>query len=114
MNYKVEIEGHTFEFRYSGTGSLDPWSGDYADENNISLMVTSDVAFFMLVDGDDLYRMREDGHVFIEDDIKTYTEAMDWLNKHAEYRGSLMERIHSLKEYKKRCDAYHQKKGKKK
>lgn len=39
MNYKVEIDGHTFEFRYSSTGSLDPWSGDYAHENNINLNV---------------------------------------------------------------------------
>ena len=100
MNYKVEIDGHTFEFRYSGTGSLDPWSGDYAHENNINLIVTSDVAFFLLVDGDDLYRMRGDGHAFIEDSIKTYDEAKDWLSKHAEHRGSLNEKIQSLKEYK--------------
>ena len=26
----IKIFGHTIEFRGSGTGSLDPWSADYA------------------------------------------------------------------------------------
>lgn len=106
MNHKKEIEGHTFEYSYSGTGSLDPWSGDYAHENNISLMVTSDVAFFVLVDGDSLYRMRCDGYSFVDSNFTTYNEVMEWLSKHAEPKGSLKESIQSLKEYKERCDAY--------
>lgn len=55
---KIEIFGHTIEFRGSGTGSLDPWSGDYAHEQNVNMMCTADMASFALIDGERVFRIK--------------------------------------------------------
>lgn len=57
-NLIKEIDGHTIEIRYSGSGSIDPWTGDYARELGVGLMGTSDVRNFVLVDGNLIYRLR--------------------------------------------------------
>ena len=53
-----KIFGHTIEFRGSGTGSLDPWSADYAHEQNVSMMCTADMASFALIDGERVFRIK--------------------------------------------------------
>lgn len=53
-----EIFGHTIDFRGSGTGSLDPWSADYAYGQGVSMMCTADMASFALIDGERVFRIK--------------------------------------------------------
>lgn len=55
---QLNVFGHTIEFRGSGTGSLDPWSGDYAHEQGVSIMCTADMASFVLIDGERVFRIK--------------------------------------------------------
>ena len=57
MSKTYTIDGHTVEYRESSTGSCDPWSMDYANEHNINLMITADMAEFVLIDGDSIFRL---------------------------------------------------------
>lgn len=54
----LKIFGHTIEFKESGTGSLDPWSADYAHEQNVNMMCTDDMASFALIDGERVFRIK--------------------------------------------------------
>ena len=36
-NWKKEVDGHIIEYRYGSTGSIDPWSLDFADKNTLWL-----------------------------------------------------------------------------
>lgn len=65
-NLIKEIDGHTIEIRYSGSGSIDPWTGDYARELGVGLMGTNDVRNFVLVDGNLIYRLQDNYTQFIE------------------------------------------------
>ena len=60
-NIVREIDGHTIEVRYSGSGSIDPWSGEYATKVGVALWGTSDVRYFALVDGNLIYRLHDGG-----------------------------------------------------
>ena len=55
-NMEYKIDEHTIEFQGSGTGSIDPWSSEYARKINVSVMCTADMAEFMLVDGSHIYK----------------------------------------------------------
>ena len=101
---KKEIDGHTFEIRYSGSGSIDPWTGDYARENNISLIGTSDVVSFILVDGDNIYRSRRSLVNFITSDFDNYESAMEWIKEHTKYTGSLINSLNYLNKLKKQTN----------
>ena len=108
MEYK--IEGHTLEFKLSSSGSIDPWSGEYAKKIGVSQWGTSDMGKFVLVDGDDIYRMRW-GEVlfssFFEASDKTWDSAMRWIEKNKErHFGSLKEMKQLLDERKKEQDEY--------
>lgn len=77
MNYNpklIEIDGHTIEYRICSTGSIDPWSLDYAHENKISLMGTSDMAEFILVDGEQIYKLSSWGLFHSLEKLKTWEE----------------------------------------
>ena len=101
-SYKAEIDGHTLEFRMSGTGSIDPWSGDYAHDNKIALMVTADCARFILVDGDHIYKEKGFGKLFHDCGIETWEQAQDWLDKYCYDKGSLKESLNNLAELKEK------------
>ena len=66
---QFNVFGHTIEFRGSGTGSLDPWSADYAHEQGVSMMCTTDMAEFALVDGEYVYKIRH-GFVRVYNELK--------------------------------------------
>ena len=36
-SWKKEVDGHIIEYRYGSTGSIDPWSLDFADKNTLWL-----------------------------------------------------------------------------
>lgn len=91
-----EVDGHTLEYRYCCTGSINPWALDWCDEHKISLFVTSDVAYFILVDDDDVYCMRGIGGDFENTDFASFDEAKAWLDKYCDARGSLKECIERI------------------
>ena len=100
-SYKTEIEGHTVEVRYSGTGSHDPWSGKYLRDNNIGLMCTADVAHFALVDGDTVYKLSWRFHEFCDANFERWDDALQWLKENSEDEPySLKERIEEYSKLK--------------
>lgn len=111
MNGKYELFGHTIEVRGSGTGSLDPWSGDYAREHNISVMCTSDMANFILVDGDEVYRIKH-GQISFCNSIEnggfsSWEEVQQVIDIYTDRKfGSLKESINSLDELQKRNEMF--------
>jgi hypothetical protein len=97
---KIEIDNHTIEFRINSTGSMDPWSLDYAHNLKLTFMITADMAEFILVDGDDIYKVRDWGTIqedmFAKQSITTWEEAKTLLNDKCKYIGSLKKRIDEL------------------
>ena len=101
---KIEIDGHSFEFRICSTGSIDPWSLDYAIKNSINFMISDDMTYFVLLDGDSIYKLLNYGHIFEDVIPKTFEEAKEWLDNYTKFKGSLKDSIQSLIEYKEKCD----------
>lgn len=67
MNSLIKkIDWHTIEIRYSGSGSIDPWSGEYAIKVGVALWGTSDIRYFAIVDGSRIYRLQDNYTQFIE------------------------------------------------
>ena len=98
----IEIDGHTIEYRICSTGSIDPWSLDYACENKISLMCTSDMAEFILVDGEQIYKINSWGSFSYLEKLKTWGEIEEWLNQNSKkLRYTLSEHIEQLRNRKK-------------
>lgn len=98
------VEGHTLEYRYSGTGSMDPWTRKYLKDNDMlgGMLCTADVAYFILVDGDTVYK--KFGNLSRFEDVKemtSWSDVQEWLNKNCEEPYSLQERI---QQYAKRND----------
>ena len=85
-NFNVMIKGHTLEFRTSGSGSIDPWTRDYAREHNIALIGTADVKDFVKVDDTWIYKIIH-GYTsgfyekYSNDELKTWEEVQDWLKE---------------------------------
>ena len=114
MENKLELYGHTIEIRSNSTGSIDPWSLDYAQSIDLSLMCTSDLGEFMLIDGQKIYKFESfnqahELHEMISNGIFDSWEQFEeeWLvPKIKKYRmryfGTLEESIESLKISKKR------------
>ena len=100
MNYTTIIEGHTIEIKGSGSGSLDPWTSEYAREKGIGLMCTSDMAEFILLDGDDVWKIRNWGVKVPE--MKTWNEVEQFLGEHCTHYGSLKEMKLRIKGMKKK------------
>ena len=74
------LDGHTIEFRTGSTGSASPWGLDFAESIGLSLMVTSDIRDFILVDGESVYAFDSVGEsinlaqsIYIEYDGKLRT-----------------------------------------
>lgn len=55
--FNVMIKGHTLEFRTSSSGSIDPWTMDYASEHKIGLIGTADIKDFVKVDNTWIYKI---------------------------------------------------------
>lgn len=110
----IEFDGHTIEIRGSSSGSLDPWTGDFTREIDCPLMCTSDMADFILIDGDDIYKLRSfnDGrelHEMIQNGIIENWDMFinEWLNpklekKHIRNFGSLKQSKENIKYLKKK------------
>ena len=114
MKAELKLHGHTIEIRSNGTGSIDPWSLDFAHSIDLSLMCTADMAEFMLIDGTHIYQFVSfnDGaelHEYIKCEMfDTWEEfEREWLNPKIEkrrilYEGTLEDSIKGLKVSKKR------------
>ena len=98
-NWKKEVDGHIIEYRYGSTGSIDPWSLDFADKNNIGLIVTADVSYYYLVDNNDVYI--EIGYINRPDpyDMNSFDDINEYLIKYTKYIGKLQDNIEKLKAY---------------
>ena len=97
MNKIKEIDGHTIEVCYSGSGSIDPWSGEYARELGVALWGTSDIRYFALVDGSRIYR--------IQDNYTQFIEALDGISfEELEKLLSTQDNFGTLEERKKDID----------
>lgn len=87
--WNVMIKGHTLEFRMSGSGSIDPWTGEYCREHNIPLIGTGDVKEFVRIDNHYIYKLNhncgssEFFKKYENEELKTYEEVQDWLSAHA-------------------------------
>ena len=112
MEYKVEIEGHTIELRGSSTGSIDPWTLEYAIKKDVALWCTSDLGLFALVDDDHILKLRgcttvEFYDIVQDDGFQTWADVEDWLNKNIERDfGSLEESKKDIDERKRKDDEY--------
>ena len=118
MECKLELFGHTIEIRSNSTGSIDPWSSDYAQSIDLSLMCTSDLGEFMLIDGQHIYKFESfnqglELHEMISNGIFDSWEQFmeEWLKPKVEKRrtmdfGTLEESIESLKESKRRSTVW--------
>ena len=91
-NLIKEIDGHTIEIRYSGSGSIDPWTEEYAIKVGVALWGTSDVRYFALVDGSRIYRLRH-GYIPFMASIEglSFEEVMNILSTQDSF-GTLEER----------------------
>ena len=100
MGITKEIDGHTIEIRCSGSGSIDPWTGDYARELGVGLVGTSDVKNFVLVDGNIIYRLRR-GYIPLMENIASlsFEEVMETLSTHDSF-GTLEESKKEIDELK--------------
>ena len=86
----IKIFEHTIEFKESGMGSLDPWSADYAHEQNVSMMGTDDMASFALIDGERAFKIKnsitplynELKEALENDKIASWDDAFDIFSKH--------------------------------
>lgn len=90
---KLELFGHLVEIDSSGTGSIDPWTQDYANEHNIPLMGTTDIGYFVLIDGNHIYKIRNQYKFYKElelSDVTSWDDVMKILDKHmVDYFGTL-------------------------
>ena len=116
---KKEIGGHTIEVVLNGTGSVDPWSCDFARSINLGIMCTSDLGYFMLIDGNLVYKIERD-NIAMELETLLATNYFDrweefeetWLKPHLEekycikYWYTLEESIEGLKKRKKRDEVW--------
>lgn len=110
MNNTFQIEGHTIEFRTSASGSLDPWTSEYARNINFPLMCTADMAKFMLVDGSHIYKFEsfEIAYDLVDKisngSICKWKEFIDWISDTRRTRdfGTLEESIEGVKEAQRR------------
>lgn len=98
----IEIESHTIEIKMSSTGSIDPWSSKWADENSLPIMCTSDLAKFILIDGEEIYRLDTWNTDFLSSGLTKFSEVLEWLEGRTTYFGKLSESIRCLEKRKKK------------
>lgn len=113
INNKYEICGHTILFGY-GCSSSDPWSLEYCREIRLSLMVTSDIVAYAMIDGDDIYRLRGGSTIEMQnwllgasDVFKDFDEFKDFFKRDFEkYVGKFSEMKKDLDDSKRRNDEF--------
>lgn len=85
MNKEIQLNGHKVEICDSGSGSIDPWTGKKADELGVSLVGTSDMASFMRVDEETIYKLPHYGYPVYElisnGTISSYSDLLSWCDK---------------------------------
>lgn len=58
MNRTYKFGPHKVEIRYHHTGSYSPWHGEVYEKEGLGpCLVSADVAYFMRVDGKDIYQV---------------------------------------------------------
>lgn len=103
---KIQVGKHTIEVEYSPTGMFSPWHLKAALENGIALWTTSDVAYFVRIDEEKIYRVTK-GNVLSF--IKTHNERISKAYEQSENEGdkafeefiSEMEEQESVEEFLK-------------
>ena len=118
MDMELELDGNTIEIRGGGTGSTDPWTLDYAHYVGVSLMCTADMADFLLINGNHIYRARSFNslHELNEMITQGVIDSWDmfikeWLmpmleKKHLVEFGTLDDSIKNIDELKRRGDVW--------
>lgn len=92
--FNVMIKGHTLEFRSSCSGSIDPWTMDYAAEHKIPLFGTADIKDFVKVDNLWIYKLaycRTEKFIelYSNEKMQTWEEVQDWLNNNCKLIGNV-------------------------
>lgn len=92
--FNVMIKGHTLEFRSSCSGSIDPWTMDYAAEHKIPLFGTADIKDFVKVDNLWIYKIIHGFTAgfykkYSNEELKTWEEVQDWLNNNCKLIGNV-------------------------
>lgn len=107
MNFNAEMDSHIVEFLFGTTGSIDPWSLAYADENNIDVWITRDPTYFVRLEGESIYRFDKssaddiNNEQKIVEEIKTYkdtkfSDLVIWLAKNCVKMPDYSEMIEQL------------------
>lgn len=103
---KIKVANHTIEVEYSSTGMFSPWHLKAAMDNGITLWTTSDVAYFVRIDEEKIYRVTKGNVLFF---IKVYNERLSKAYEQSENEGdkvleefiSDMEEQESIEEFVK-------------
>ena len=118
MKTTLDLYGHTIDICSNGTGFIDPWSCKFASDIDLSLMVTSDIGEFMLIDGSHIYKFdsfndARELHSFIDNGIFDSWEQFEkeWLKPRLKKRwlrvdGTLEDSINSLIKHKMRDEVW--------
>ena len=110
MKNEIQLEGHKIEFCDSGSGSIDPWTGKKADELGVSLVGTSDMASFMRIDEETIYKLPQFGYPLVElisnGTIASYSDLLSWCDKNTgkNDKFSYSESVNDLLKLRKRKD----------
>ena len=65
MRKSYTVDEHTIEFS-QGSSTLDPWCSEYCREIGLSLMCTSDITPYMMIDGEKIYHLRRHHHKYFD------------------------------------------------
>lgn len=104
---KISIGKHKIEVEYSPTGMFSPWHLKAALENGITLWTSSDVAYFVRIDEEKIYRVTKGNVLFF---IKNYNQRLSKAYEQSENEGdkvweeflSEMEEQESVEEFLER------------
>ena len=74
----------TIETVHGSTGSASPWELDWFNEHNYTMFITSDMCYYVRIDGEDIYKFN--GTCYFEDIANLFKELqsrhdMDWDDK---------------------------------
>jgi hypothetical protein len=84
---QFNLDGHTLDFRYGNSG-VDPWTTDYAWSMNVGLVNTCDVVPYLMVDGEEIYRVRSTEYLemlerLTDGELPSWDSFKNFLNKFA-------------------------------
>lgn len=101
---EINIDGHSAEYRVSPSGSLDPWTSDYANSLGVGIMCTADMAGFILIDGEHIYKLKNGifSVVLSNEKFNSWDSFNEWLLENKErYFGTLSQSKSDVDEMKK-------------